>query len=289
MDIEPIREPDPRASLIEDVVMPHAEPYTDVSRDAVRRRAIGNLQRQYARSRQPKSIPFKYVPSGKRVNLYKKAPRAAYSVVPPLRSLPDLHSGTAAFLPPLVQLPDRMTGGLASRLKRLGAAMLGFLFGWLPKRYTAASGLTPDWDTTAYRAKIAAPAILILCVLALLIYGIVTAPSRNGSNETDINPRTLPITVSNSGGHGQSGSASNPSGSPASRSSSGTFSSSTTSSTANSPLIGGRGGGPTTGTTSGTGSTSTIPLNLTTTLPPTDVQAGGKTLVNTSGTSLTVN
>jgi hypothetical protein len=118
---------------------------------------------------------------------------------------------------------------------------------------------------------------------------------QTADNPASVNPKTIPIvsTLSNSkdssGSNGQSNRSAGESGTSGVSGAANTSASSlgstgtTGGSSGTTSTIGGMGGGP------ATGSGGILPINESLYIPPLDAQAGGKSLVNTSGTTVNLN
>lgn len=183
-------------SLIEDVVMPPTDKFTDPGREVVRRRSIGNLHQQYLRRRKQEEA--------------KSLPRPHYSIVPPLRtlhadsgSLPDFSAASLLSMLLILSAPVELAKGLGRKFS--GAT------GKLPKKYSAASGVATDWETTAWKARYAVPVILILFILGLLLSGLFNG-SKHRPGQTANKPASItqvPVTAAKAvGGKGGSGGSS---------------------------------------------------------------------------------
>lgn len=337
MNVQPNPDWEQEPSLIEDVVAPHAKQYTDVSREEVRRRSVGNLYRQYLRRQTQNRAPApKVIESVISTPVSNSVAKASYSRVPPLQTFPSWPAGTATNnSTDFKHSRGGATGGIFyAAIRRftkraelvIGAFILGWttiwknltstIYHWLPKRYTAAAGLMIDWNAKLFsRLKILVPSALVVGLLVLAaLTGPLTAPGNTKSKHKSSGNSSPAAAVLG----GSSSSSSSPSSSrggttvsstPTSGSSAVSQSGSGAASTAEavspatptptssaaattgSGIVGGRGAGP---IPTGGGSTP-LPAptpstpTLTLTVPPTEVSAGGKTLINTTGTSITGN
>lgn len=334
MIIEPEYQRPREPSLIEDVVSPHTEQFTDVGKEEVRRRSIGNLYRQYMRSKKEgKGSKLDYADTAAAaapaVEPAKTTPKLRYTRVPPLQTLPsfsDMADDSAAtlFTPEELAYNRRSwTSKLRdaaqdtkdwavwqmSRARNFLAAGALAIFGSLPKHYNAESGIVINLrDRILALARVAVPVLAVLLLLAINDWtssppeasnspsstsktssqksSSAKSQDKNASKESKASANTAASATPPASGAAVLPSAAGPStaASPSAISSPQTAGTSTS-------LTGGRGGGtitPPSATTSPS-SGGTLPLNTTLTIPPTDVQAGGKDLVNTSGTTIQVN
>jgi hypothetical protein len=157
--------------------------------------------------------------------------------------------------------------------------------------YTLYQGVgTDNMDRVQRGLLVGLPAIAIILSLGALFH------HRQSNNPAGDGAQIIPI-VSSLSSSGSPAHASEGDGSPAANTSAPTASAidlnsgSPTSSAitslsgpTSSGLAGGRGGGPIGGSSGGI-----LPINQTVIVPPIDVQDGGKSLVNTTGTTLNLN
>jgi hypothetical protein len=160
--------------------------------------------------------------------------------------------------------------------------------------YTLSQGVdTQGLDSVQRGLLVGLPALVLILTIGTLLH-------RNPNNSASGNAKVIPIVStlqSASGNSSANGSSASSSGiaadtsAPAAGSASlgfgssvsGGSPSSTGGSSSSGGVVGGRGGGPL------GGSGGVLPINQTVSVPPLNVQAGGKSVVNTSGTTVTVN
>lgn len=180
--------------------------------------------------------------------------------------------------------------------------------------YRLNQGVSGDNETVQRGLLIGLPAIAILLSFGAIahhqpsdnpvagpkVIPVVSALSHSADKSSGTNNGSA---ATKNKGSGANGTSSTGSGVPGGNTTSYSISSAPTSSGSGiTTIVGGRGGGPSpsgTSTTSGgsdSGSTSstgsggsTLPLNTTLTIPPVSAGVGDKSLVDTSGTTITIN
>jgi len=269
-----------KRSLITDVLSPWDKDGLNTDHLKVQKEPIGLLNKRYQR---------RYAYKNKAQQHAKQTEPATYTMVPPLVTLRRDH---------------RSFNPITKARALLGMAALAIL-GFKKKTAQAAGRL--------YNPGIKYRAIVPLLILLVgLIWLLHTHPKPAGVGTSTIEDlgQTIPVVTNSNPGainNGSNNSSNNNSASPnaplAGTSSAGaqnaasaqdTFTGSGTSG-GSTTLTGGMGGGGTgSGTTSGTGTTTGSSsgsglLPLTVAVPPTDTSLGDKTLLDTSGTTITVN
>jgi hypothetical protein len=284
----------------------------DVRRPGVRHSSIGLLDQNYINGR--------HLAGGSGF---------AYTRIPPLKSLYTIESEHVRRLQALIANIKSSLAPAKNGLVNLGSRIvseLNYYFvavpaSLVPKRYTLADGLQTEWPVTVpafnkvniEKLKMAAPIALLLFAFILLVS---TWPA---NRSTPVQPATKSHsssvqnqTSSTKTGGGNSANASKPAAvakpnqtaaksaasSPTNQASKGSSGAQTPTSapSASSTTPPGDGNGSSSGgSVSGGGGSGgglpavSLPLPLTVPVPPTDVQAGGKPILSTGGTSITVN
>jgi hypothetical protein len=121
MIIEPENAKAREPSLIEDVIPPHAEQFTDASREEVRRRSIGSLYHQYLHSSKEKIITLR---KRKALEKQKRMVQPMLQVIEPVKPLSKIRY---TFVQPLQTLPSVGPPVADSRAPALFAGAKGFL------------------------------------------------------------------------------------------------------------------------------------------------------------------
>jgi hypothetical protein len=310
MIVEPKDSAELEPSLIEDVLPPHAEVYTDPEREEVRRRSIGHLQRQYLRSLAPKRSLWRKSARSKLAEPMITSPRERYQVVPPLRTFPSLYPEHP--LPGISTLSDSAASNMRSgwdwivnqfgRVKYWLALAWLSIAGWfhsaalkiLPKRYTAASGMVIDWQARSLsRMRAALPLLVVLLLLTAAAWLSPSHSPRTLGGETS-NAKLIPTTIrgsnavqnSGSGSSSTNNSSSDPAALPKNKNAGTAFQQPMTSSTG---VLSGSSGGIQTSSPASDSLSGTSTPTATVAIPPTQVQVGDKPVLDVSGVNFTVN
>jgi len=317
MNVSPEQSKFRQPSLIEDIMPPHAERYTDVNKEEVRRRPIGSLYQQYLRDKWSKINAVRkrkalekqkklVQPSVQTIEPVKPAIRHRYNFVRPLQTLPSVG-------------PRAATGLNADGAKNWAHTQIGRLYevleiawlavsGWIyalalkvfPKRYTANSGLVVDWQAKSLaRLKIFVPIILLAFLLAILAWdrSLVKTPHKNTPNtqiRATATASAAPVPSSKHRGNSPSSGTSAPvSTMPQASVSQISNSPSSPAMQSSVPPVGGMGGGATNiqvpNPAPMPSPVNSLPPTTTVVVPPASIQVGDKPILDVSGTNFTVN
>ena len=288
----------------------------------VRHRSIGNLHRQYLRTkaiRKNSSAKRRTARSGTGTAL-DILPRRQYAVVPPLQTLRPAASASdslpglsvASLL--LLAAPIEAARFIGHKLANTKNYVTPAFTGWVPRKYSVAAGTSPDWEETAWRARYVLPIVLLLFILSLLLFGFLNNPKGQPGKTVNkpVSITSIPVTPAKAtGGKGGSGKGGGSSQPVSATSAQGTntsggstslgytsISGGTTSGSGGGGTTGGMGGGPTGGGTGGGGSIlptcslgqiATVTCVVTQCTPEVTLSSGQKAILGTDGTCIVLN
>ncbi|MGH7157075.1 MAG: hypothetical protein ACREGG_03130 [Candidatus Saccharimonadales bacterium] len=256
-----------RNGLISDIFSPFNGKGYNVEHPGVQKAPIGALHNRYVRRRAYTSRQASRV----------AAKDHSYTLVPPLQAL---HGEISR---------PRLFTRISRAIKNAGLLLLAILTG-IGQGVKSLSGRDRGYHLDeaqpgSSRLKLAVPIILLVIGLIWLLSALPT--SNPGRSNPGINAQTIPvtpITLSSSG----SGNNSN-NGSSSSQVTPGAATTSAPSASSNASSALGAPSGTPTGGMGGVGSTSPGTLPMTLTVPPVNTSADGKQVLDTGGTSITVN